>query len=125
MSKQLELLSKKPVMDRYVFTIKKIADQESAWGLYNDGWALSGNEGRQFFPIWPTEEAARACASNDWEDYTPLTIDVYYMVNELLQKLEIDGIGIAIFMVPDQSATATKSASELTSDLKNELSKYE
>lgn len=125
MSKQFDFISRKPIKDRYVYTIKRIADQEEGWGLFNDGWALTGDGDAEYFPIWPTEEAAKKCASNDWESYTPSAIDAHYMVDELLPMLDKDGVHVAIFMVTGDPATATKLSSEFLSDLKNELSKYE
>lgn len=124
-STELDFVSRKSVSDRYIYTVKKIADFEEGWGLYNDGWALTGGEDSEFFPIWPSQEAAMRCATDSWSEYKPAPIAVDYLMEELLPMLESDTVKVAIFMVPDQSETATKMATEFRNDLANELEKYE
>ena len=44
---------------RFSHFVKRVADEERAWGLWNSGWALMATEdGRQVFPLWPASEYA-------------------------------------------------------------------
>ncbi|MBY5943517.1 DUF2750 domain-containing protein [Halomonas sp. DP5N14-9] len=124
-SKEITFLAKKPSTDRYIYTLKKIADFEEAWGLYDKGWALTGSECDDFFPIWPSKESASICATDSWGEYSPNPIPVDQLLNNLLPMLIEDNVKIAIFMVPGSSETATKKAQEFKDDLENELEKYE
>ncbi|ODC04977.1 hypothetical protein BFW38_16985 [Terasakiispira papahanaumokuakeensis] len=124
-SKEYEALKRKEIKDRYVYTVKKIADNESAWGLYNDGWVLTGNSQSEFFPIWPTKESAEVCAKDEWKDAQVKEIGIDYLIDELLLMLKEDSISIAIFIIPDIAESAVKTAEEFHFDLLNELEKYE
>ncbi|MBU3007645.1 DUF2750 domain-containing protein [Cobetia amphilecti] len=124
-SKELGFLSKKSSTDRYIYTVKKIADFEEGWGLYCDGWALTGADGNEYFPIWPSYEAAMNCAVEHWSEYKPKSISVDYLMEELLPMLTEDNVKVAIFMLVNTPGTATKKSCEFQKDLSVELEKYE
>jgi hypothetical protein len=53
-SKEFEAVIKLPANIRYEYLIKKVADSEEVWGLYDDGWAMSSDDkGRLLIPFWP------------------------------------------------------------------------
>ncbi|MDA5564518.1 DUF2750 domain-containing protein [Cobetia sp. MMG027] len=124
-SKELDFLSKKTSSDRYVYTVKKIADFEEGWGLYCNGWALTGADGNEYFPIWPSQEAAMNCAVEHWSGYKPKSISVDYLMEELLPMLTEDNVQVAIFMLENTLDTATKKSCEFQEDLSVEMEKYE
>lgn len=50
--------------DRYGDLVRKAADFEQVWGLYDDGWALAGDSGGGWsIPIWPEAEFVADCAT--------------------------------------------------------------
>ena len=66
---------------RYSLFIAKVAASKIVWGLQNKkGWANShaaDNEETTVVPFWSERAYAKACAKDDWRDYTatevPLT----------------------------------------------------
>jgi len=68
--KEIEAMSKKPGRDRYIYTLKRVADLERAWTL-KDEEGLVGtedDEGIFYFYIWPYKEYAQRCMIDEWED---------------------------------------------------------
>ncbi|MDG0793997.1 DUF2750 domain-containing protein [Cohnella ginsengisoli] len=40
---------------------KKVADSETVWGLYEDGWAITEDDkGNRLFPVWPKKGICRS-----------------------------------------------------------------
>jgi hypothetical protein len=109
---------------RYRHFIKQIVDAESAWGLWDDGWALMQDEsGVEIFPLWPAKEYAQAACVNQWSNYVPETIDLDDLVNDLLPKLAQKGMLPGIFPTTVDKAT-TPSIDELLRSIKEERAKY-
>jgi hypothetical protein len=75
--------------------VKVVADTETAWGLWDDGWALMEDDrGRRSFPLWPALEYAQACSTGQWSTYEPREIALAEMLEELLPKLEASGCSL-------------------------------
>ena len=108
-----------------MYSIKKVADLEEVWGLYNEGWATAADEnGRPALALWPSEEYAERSREADWATYSPRSIPLDELIEELLPGLVEDGVSIAVFMASQVSDTAMVSAETLLADLENELKKY-
>jgi lantibiotic modifying enzyme len=98
--KKFESILKLSSQERYKYFIKKIVDAEEVWGLYDNGWALAGANddlNQITFPLWPSEEFAKNCAINGWNNYKPEAIKLDNLLSELLPKLKQDNILPAIF----------------------------
>jgi hypothetical protein len=74
--KELEEVFKLPVESRYKYLIKKAADTEVVWSLWEaKGWALaSDSSATEAVPVWPHELFALQCATGPWLGYQPKTI---------------------------------------------------
>jgi hypothetical protein len=63
---------------RYSLFIAKVAASKIVWGLENKkGWANShaaDNEETTVVPFWSERAYAKACAKDDWRDYTAAEI---------------------------------------------------
>ncbi|MFD2147785.1 DUF2750 domain-containing protein [Mucilaginibacter antarcticus] len=63
---------------RYDLFVAKVAASKIVWGLLNKkGWANShaaNNEESTVVPFWSERAYAKACAKDDWRDYTPTEI---------------------------------------------------
>lgn len=120
---EFEAVVKLPANKRYEYFIKKVADYEIVWGLYEDGWAISvDDEGNKLLPFWPNKEFAEHCAINEWASYSSEEIDLYEFINEFLPRLEEDGLKPSIFFNRDDSAVLE--VETLIEDLNSELEKY-
>ena len=110
--------------ERYKHFIKVVADWENVWGLYNDGWALSGTDcGETVFPVWPAKEYAELCAKNEWSEYEACSFSLEDFINEILPTLISDSVLVGVFSTPDKGCI-TISGAELIDDLVVELDKY-
>lgn len=63
---------------KYELFVAKVAAAKIVWGLQNKkGWANShaaDNEDITVVPFWSERAYAKACAKDDWRDYTPTEI---------------------------------------------------
>ncbi|RZN07562.1 DUF2750 domain-containing protein [Bradyrhizobium genosp. SA-3] len=122
--KQMAAVLALPGIKRFEHFVKVVADRQALWGLYRDGWALAAaDDGATVFPLWPAEEYAEVCASNEWSGYEPRSITLSDFIEVLLPKLQQDGVLPGVFFTP-ASKGVTPSADELKSALEAELQKY-
>lgn len=110
---------------RFSHFIKRVVDEEQAWGLWNDGWALMSNdEGIRVFPLWPAAEYAQLHRDGEWAIYEPRAIPLPELLDELVPKLAETGVLPGIFPTPLGKGVTPK-AEELASALRQELANYE
>lgn len=122
--KQLEAVLKTDAPKRYKYFMRLAADQKEVWGLWDDGWALAGDEkGSQIFPLWPAEEYAKLCSIDIWSSYKPEVISIEELKEDLLPRLEQDGILLGIFYTPNNKGVVVD-VGEFTKHLDFELSRY-
>lgn len=108
---------------RYEYFIKKVADYEQVWGLYDDGWATTiDDNGNKLIPFWPKEEFAADCAIGEWDNYTPKAINLYEFMEEWTVNIKEDGYKPSIFFNNDDSAVVEVDV--LLRDLNLELENY-
>jgi len=123
-SKQMEAVLALPAARRFEHFIKVIADWEVVWGLYDDGWALAAaDDGTTIFPLWPAKEYAQACAANEWSGHEPRAISLSEFMDELLPRLDVDGVLPGVFFTPS-SRGITPTVAELRAALDEELLNY-
>jgi hypothetical protein len=119
-----EAVSKLPGAKRYEYFIKKVADNEILWGLYNDGWAMVADDnGNEMIPFWPREEFADACCLNDWRYFKAEEIDLYEFIEGWLVDMKEDGLLTAIFYTKDDKGVVVE-PDKLLEDLNEELENY-
>ena len=122
--KQFEAVLALPGNKRFEHFVKVVVDRETAWGLYEGGWALAADDvGTPVFPLWPAEEYARACATNEWSAYQPRSIELSRLTSELLPRLRDDGVLPGVFFTPT-SQGVTPSVDVLLAALDAESAKY-
>jgi hypothetical protein len=110
---------------RFAHFIKRAADEETVWGLWNDGWALMAHAGEgSAFPVWPAQEYAMECAIGEWSAYTPESIPLNSLLDELLPKLTQKNVAPAVFPTPTGRGVVV-TPQELEKSLRAELMNYE
>lgn len=123
--KEIESVSRLAGEKRYEYFIKKAADQNQVWGLWNDGWATGFADGNfRTLPIWPTFEYAAQCRLGNWAGFEPRSIHLVEFIANFLPNMRSADMKISIFDVPDGSAVVV-SEEDLVRDLRLELSKIE
>jgi hypothetical protein len=113
-----------PAPERYSYFIRKIADFEEVWGLYNNGWALLENNGNRVLAFWPEIEFAELCAVDIWKNYTPKKISLEDFQEKWLVGMKKDKTDASIFYTPNEKGIVV-SAQQLLDDLNEEVSQYE
>lgn len=114
-----------PGPQRYVHFVKAVAGWGRAWGLFDDGWAAMGTgDGTITFPLWPAEEFAAALVREEWSHFSPRSIDVHDILDEIMPRLRKDGEFIAVFPTPQQKGVIPE-LNQLEHDLREELARVE
>ena len=110
---------------RVAHFVKRVVDDERAWGLWNDGWVLMrDNDGRDVFPLWPASEYAERCRSGEWSACKVEEIDLQSLLDDLLPKFLERGIMPGVFPTPAGKGVAMN-AKELADALRTEQANYE
>lgn len=121
---EFESVLMQPSAIRYEYFIKKVADYEEVWGLYNDGWATADDGlGNLCIPFFPREEFAKHCAVAEWSHYKPKSIDLHHFIDAWLVGMKKDNVKASVF--PTNTNTAIIEIDILLRDLHTELEKYE
>jgi hypothetical protein len=122
--KELEAVLRLDGPARFQHFVKRVADAESAWGLWREGWALLGDDaGADAFPLWPAREYAALLQTEDWANHEPSEIPLDDLLGELLPGLRAKGTSVAVFPKPDGRGVVV-TADELEATLRRELEKY-
>lgn len=109
---------------RYDHFVKRVVDQERAFGLHGDGWALSqDDDGRELFPLWPDAELAAPSAVGEWEGLEAKEIPLTELIETLLPMLVTRGLAVAVFPVPS-GAGVVREPTDLAADLRAEEAWY-
>ncbi|MDT0016507.1 DUF2750 domain-containing protein [Listeria swaminathanii] len=124
--KEIEVMVNKSAKDRYIYFVKRVADQEAAWILKDkEGFVTtSDTEASLALPIWPFKEYASKLKENEWKDLELKKISFKQLSKEILPNLSKDSVNVAVFMVPNTNEVVTVSADRLLDDLLNEQSKF-
>lgn len=123
-AQQLAAVVTLPGPDRYQYFVKRVADSQEVWGLYQDGWALAKtDDGTLVFPMWPASDYASLCAEYEWDGYDAQSFSVEELLEDLLPQLEQDRVLPGVFYTPGDKGV-TPSVAQLRDDLAEELGKY-
>lgn len=126
-SPEFNAMMKKSAKDRYIYSIKRIADWEEAWTLkLNDGFVTtSDGEGNLSMPIWPFKEYAMKCIGDEWEKCKTQKIYLNTLLEEILLNLSEEGTHVVVFKVPESPEVVRVSADDFKNNILYECSKLE
>ena len=123
--KEIEAVLRLDGPARYGHFVKRVVDEEIAWGLWSDGWALMAeSDGQSIFPLWPAREYAELCAIGEWDGYAAQEIALSDLLDELLPKLDARAVLPGVFPTPSGKGV-TLAVEELEDALRAEMVKYE
>jgi hypothetical protein len=123
--KEIQSLISLPGEKRYEYLIKKVADQQEIWSLWQDGWALACDDtGHELVPVWPHSKYAELCATGQWTGYVAKKIDLTAWLERWISGIEKDKRLVAVFPTLSDKGMAVEPR-RLESDLREELSQYE
>lgn len=122
---ELESVIKLGGAKRYEYFVKRVADWEQAWSLWDEGWAMmADNEGMALLPLWPASEFASICATDVWSAYKSVEISLDALLDELLPRLEQDKVRLAVFPLPESKGVIV-SPDQLRISIETECENYE
>ncbi len=122
--KEIEAVSKLSSEKRYHHFIKKVADTQELWSLYDNGWALAGDDdGNQIFPLWPAAEYAEISAITRWKEFKPKKITLEEFFEDVLPDLKEEKILLGIFFNSEGQGIVI-SVDDFLPYLQEELDKY-
>jgi hypothetical protein len=121
--KEFASVIKQPPSVRYSYFIKKVADYEEVWSLYDHGWATArDDEGNMLIPFFPKKEYAEYCAVSEWKNFKAEPIDLYEFIDKWLVGMREDRVRPSIF--PTNEDAVLVEIDVLLRDLNNELENY-
>lgn len=125
--KEIDAMLNKPARDRYIYSVKRIAEREEAWTLKDaDGNIASFSDNvDNLFYIWPYKEYALKCAYGEWKNYKLFRLPLNNLLEKTLPNLSKEGIQVAVFQSPSDSQTVAVSADDFLNNLLYECSQYE
>ncbi|MES2442999.1 MAG: DUF2750 domain-containing protein [Pseudomonadota bacterium] len=110
---------------RYDHFIKKVADTETLWGLWRDGWALSADdEAGELLPVWPHRRYASLCATDEWTEFEARAIELDRWMGRWLPGLAAERKRVAVFPTPESKGPVVD-PTRLEADLRSELKCYD
>jgi hypothetical protein len=123
--KEIEAVVTLPPFDRYKYFIKKVADRESLYTLLSiDGdIAVSSIEEKVMVPFWPTEQYARLCLTDHWENFVVTEVSLPEFEENYLDLISTNNFLINVFPVNHKTGFIVD-LEELTRDLNDELDNY-
>ena len=125
-SKEINTMIKKSGRDRYIYSIKRIADQKTAWTLKNNDGILktADEENNDYFHIWPFKEYALKCAVDEWAGFELHRISLADLLNVILPNLSATGTQIAVFKSPHDPLITSVSADVFLNNLLHESAQF-
>lgn len=120
--KEFDQVRRLPPLGRYEYFIKRVADSQSLWSLWSDGWALMGDDEGEAVPVWPHPRFAEAFATGEWDGYSPQRIGLDDWLAKWIPGMETDRRRVAVF--PAEGATTKATPAQLRHDLEREMAKY-
>lgn len=123
--KEIQSVIALPGPKRYEHWIKKVADQQQVWSLWQEGWALvSDKHGNELVPVWPHPKYAELCTHDQWQGYTPKSIDLDAWLTRWIPGMKRDSRSVAVFPTPQDKGVVVDPM-RLEKDLREEMAQYE
>lgn len=128
-SKKLSSIAQLTSEERCGYFIRKVADFEVLWGLDGrSGWASSEIGGEIVMPVWPEEDFAAMCATNNWDALSPKKIELSDFLDKWISNKLNQYQYFGVFPVDGSDPIGVRSKvvkpSELEKMLLQELDQY-
>lgn len=96
--KKIENLLKLEPQARYDYFIRKVADFEVVWGLFDNGWVTAESGKITAIPFWPDKVFATLCASAEWKGSTAKSIELNDFLIRWLPEMQVGGRACQVFL---------------------------
>lgn len=87
---------------RYDYLVEQVKEHKELWTLQDhDGCVMLTTEEEDCIPMWPSEEAAKLWAVDEWKECQPLAIPLNEWQERWVSGMEDDDLFVAVFPVVD------------------------
>jgi hypothetical protein len=122
---KLENIFSLSIEEKYYYFIRKCAELEEVWALFNEGWATLADEKNNIvIPFWPEEEFALYNCSDEWEKYQPRSITLNDLIARWIPGMIKDKTLANVFYFKKDSSKLIITPQQLLEDINTELEKY-
>lgn len=102
MSKSAKDASQMTPEARYDFLVEQAKSEGTIWTLQDDdGCVMLTTEEEDCIPMWPSEEAAKQWAVDDWDNCIPLAIPLTEWLERWVPGMQDDDLFVAVFPVQE------------------------
>jgi hypothetical protein len=123
--KEVQAVSRLGGPARFDHFVKRVADSEIVWALWDQGWALMAtDDGTKVLPLWPAREYAELHCVADWVNYEAREISLDELLDELLPRIARDKVLLGVFPIPEGRGV-TVTVEQLSALIRKELQNYE
>ncbi|HVW50489.1 MAG TPA: DUF2750 domain-containing protein [Trinickia sp.] len=123
-SKKIENVLRLDEQSRCDYFVRKVADFEVVWGLFDTGWATASAGATTAVPFWPEEEFAALCATAEWQRFHPKSIALDDFLGRWLPGMEKDHRVCVVFSTPTDRGSLLHPR-DLDKLIRQELEQYE
>ena len=100
---QMKAILALPAQARFEHFVAQVADRQSAWSLWNDGFAtMCDDQGTRVLPLWPAKDYAELLCTGEWASYRPKEIPLEDLLDVLLPSLEAEANLTTVFPTPEE-----------------------
>lgn len=125
--KEFEALNKCTPDIRYRYTLKRIADTEAMWLIWNDETHLAiqlmGKE--RLLPMWSSKEYAQAFCVDDFSSCKCKAVTIEYFVESIIDVICEDKLLINVFPTQQECRGKVVDLNTFAGDLSKELEDYD
>ncbi|EDT43095.1 DUF2750 domain-containing protein [Burkholderia ambifaria] len=122
--KKIENVLRLDAQSRCEYFIRKVADFEVVWSLFDQGWATARTGATTVLPFWPEEAFAKLCATDEWQGFRPKAIALDDFLERWLPGMAPDQRICAVFAAPSDRGTLM-APMDLERLIRMELEQYE
>lgn len=125
--KEFEALNKCTPDIRYRYTLKRIADTEAMWLIWNDETHLAiqlmGKE--RLLPMWSSKEYTQAFCVGDFSSCKCKAVTIEYFVESIIDVICEDKLLINVFPTQQEGRGKVVDLNTFAEDLSKELEDYD
>lgn len=123
-STKIENVLRLDASSRCDYFVRKVADFEVVWGLFDTGWATASTGATTAVPFWPEAEFAALCATAEWQGFRPKPIALEEFLARWLPGMEKDQRICLVFSTPTDRGSLLR-PNDLDNLIRQELQQYE
>lgn len=124
--KEFEALNKCTPEVRYQYALKRIADAEAIWLLWNDedGIVAQAYDEECLLPMWSSREYAQTFCVGDFKNYKCKAVTLDYFVDSIIDVISDNNLLIDVFPTQQEGRGKVVDLNTFAEDLNKYLEDY-